>query len=73
MQKGRRYKFKVTFTFEGVVEISGAANVDQAEEWVKKHFGMTIDRGPHTTLPDENLSWGFPVHPVKKIEFQKQL
>lgn len=72
MQKGqRKFQFKVSFNFEGTVTITGADNIDQAEEMVQKHFGMTIETGPHTSLPEEQIEWEFPVHPKKNVKFDR--
>lgn len=54
------------FIFEGEFEVK-AENRAEAEEYVQKHCGLVIGGNIHSTLPDEDVTWDFPVHPDKVI------
>lgn len=60
------YKVKTRFIFEGIFEIY-ANTKEEAKENVFKHCGLVIGGDLHSSLPDEEITWDFPVHPKKKI------
>ena len=62
----RRYAVKTRFSFVGTFFIN-ARNKDEAKEVVEKHCGLVLGRGIHTTLPDDDVDWDFPMHPDKTI------
>lgn len=62
-----RYKAKVRFIFEGIVEVE-ANDGSQAQEHIDRHVGLCIGGDIHTTLDDEDVDWDFNVHPEKEIE-----
>jgi hypothetical protein len=64
----KKLKFKVLtkFVFEGVFNVEAETMAD-AYLKVEKHCGMTTDRGIHSSLPDDQIDWDFPVHPTKEI------
>jgi hypothetical protein len=62
----KQYKIPVTFTFKGNFFIK-ANSKKEAIEFADKHCGMTVVRGIHSSLPDEDVDWNFPVHPKKEI------
>lgn len=66
----KEYSVKVSFVFEGTFLIK-ASNKAEAREYAEKHCGMTIERGIHSSLPDEDVNWDFPVHPAKNIKSVK--
>lgn len=66
----KEYSVKTKFVFEGKFKVK-ASNKKEAIENIAKHVGLTINRGIHTTLPDEDIDWEFPVHPDKIISTPK--
>jgi hypothetical protein len=62
----RRYAVKTSFVFPGVFFVKAESKAE-AKEYVEKHCGLVIGRGVHSTLPDEDVDWHFPVHPDKVI------
>lgn len=60
------YTVPVKFVFEGRFFIK-ADSKEQAKEYAHKHCGMVTSNGIHSTLPDEDVDWDFPVHPQKII------
>lgn len=60
------YLVKTRFIFEGTFEII-ADSRQEAIENVEKHCGLVIGGDIHSSLPDKNINWDFPVHPEKKI------
>lgn len=54
------------FTFTGTFEVKAKSKAE-AIEFIEKHCGMVMDRGIHSTLPDDKIDWEFPLHPEKKI------
>ena len=62
-----KYKVPVTFSFQGSFLIE-ARSKEEAELFAEKHCGMVAgQRGVHSSLPEEDVDWDFPVHPVKKV------
>lgn len=56
------YKVEVTYSFTGEYEIK-ADNEDQAKEYARTHCGCVLSgNNPHSSLPDDMVSWEFPVH-----------
>jgi len=62
----RRYAVKTRFTFAGTFFVT-ARNKDKAKELVEKHCGLVMGRGIHSTLPEEDVDWDFPMHPDKTV------
>ena len=60
------YPVKVRFVFDGTFFIK-ANSKSQAKEFADNHCGMVTNNGIHSTLPDEDVDWDFPVHPQKII------
>ena len=61
------YIVSVKFTFKGEFHIK-ADNLKQAEEYAEKHCGLVLpSNGIHSSLPDDEVDWEFPVHPEKMI------
>jgi len=56
------YAVKTRFSFTGTFFIT-ARNKEEAKELAEKHCGLTLGRGIHSTLPDEDVDWDFPIHP----------
>ena len=62
----RQYAVKTRFTFTGTFFVT-ARNKDEAKEFVEKHCGLVMGRGIHSTLPEEDVDWDFPMHPDKTV------
>ena len=62
----KEYSIKTRFVFEGKFYIK-ADDKAQAKEYVEKHCGLVLNRGIHSTLPDDIVDWDFPYHPEKLI------
>ena len=62
----KQYSVKTKYVFEGSFFIN-AKDKAQAKEYVEKHCGLVMNRGIHTTLPDDTVDWDFPLHPEKVI------
>jgi hypothetical protein len=62
----KQYEVKTLFIFGGTFLVR-ADNKMQAKEYVEKHCGLVIGGNIHSTLPDEDVDWEFPVHPEKVI------
>ena len=63
----KKYSIKTKFVFEGEFIVS-AENKDQAKEYVSKHCGLCLGGNIHSSLPDEDIDWEFPVHATKIIK-----
>jgi hypothetical protein len=62
----KEYAIKTRFVFEGHFFIK-AENKTQAKEYAEKHCGLVLNRGVHSTLPDDAVDWDFNLHPEKQI------
>lgn len=62
--KRKSYTVKTKFIFEGEFYVNADSKA-KAKELVNKHCGLVIGGDIHTTLPDEDCSWDFKVHPTK--------
>jgi hypothetical protein len=62
----KQYEVRTLFIFGGTFFVR-ADNKSQAKEYVENHCGLVIGGNIHSTLPDENVDWEFPVHPEKII------
>ena len=62
----RQYAVKTRFTFTGTFFVT-ARNKDEAKEFVGRHCGLVLGRGIHSTLPEEDVDWDFPMHPDKSV------
>lgn len=62
----KNYSVETRFEFTGTFEVK-ANSKQEAIEYVEKHCGLVIGGNIHSTLPDEDIDWNFPVHPGKKI------
>jgi len=60
------YKITARFAFDGSFIVSADSFAD-ARKIVSDSCGLTIGSGIHTTLPDEEIDWEFPVHPEMSI------
>ena len=61
------YRVRTQYIFEGVFEVA-ATNREEAERKILEDCGMVMDRGVHSTLPDEQINWAFDTHPNKRID-----
>jgi len=62
----KQYTVKTQFVFKGLF-IVNAHDKKQAREYVDKHCGLVLNRGIHSSLPDDIVDWDFPIHPEKRI------
>ena len=63
----KTYKIPTTFTFRGVFKVK-ARSKGEAIEYVTKHCGMVMGgHNIHSTLPDDDVDWDFPIHPEKLV------
>jgi hypothetical protein len=65
------HEIPTTFTFHGVFKVAGAQSKEQAEELVRKHCGFCAGGEFHSSLPEEDIDWNFPVHPEKTVGEQE--
>ena len=49
------YRVRTQYVFEGVFEVV-ATNREKAERKILEDCGMVMDRGIHSTLPDEQIN-----------------
>lgn len=61
-----KYRVTTRFIFSGFFDIE-AESPQQAKEYVRNHCGLVIGSDIHSTLPDDEVNWEFPVHPDTKI------
>jgi hypothetical protein len=61
-----RYAVTTRFIFTGTFYVE-AETPGKARESVEKDCGLVINGGIHTSLPDDEADWDFPVHPEKII------
>lgn len=66
MSKKRFYNVPTKFVFSGTFRVK-AESQKQAEEHVQKHCGLVLGGEIHSSLPDDEVDWGFDVHPEKII------
>jgi len=62
----KRYKIAVRFLFDGFF-IVNAENDLNARQKVCDSCGLVLGGEIHTTLPDEEINWEFPIHPIMSI------
>jgi hypothetical protein len=61
------HEVPVRFSFDGVFKVKAKTKA-LAEEYVRLHCGMVMgERGVHSSLPEEDIDWDFPIHPEKTI------
>ena len=61
-----KFRVRTKYIFSGFFDIE-AENEAQAREYVEKHYGLVIGSDIHSSLPDDEVNWEFPVHPDTKI------
>ena len=61
-----KYAIKTRFVFGGTFFIEAESRA-QAWEYVEQHCGLVLGGKIHSSLPDEEVDWQFPVHPEKII------
>lgn len=66
MANKKTFIVETQFTFSGTFEVK-AKNKQEAIELVEKHCGLVLGGNIHSSLPDEDIDWEFPVHPEKKV------
>ena len=67
MIRMKKYNVNVSYVFN-VDIVLRAENKEEAREYAMLHCGFTVDRGFHSTLPEEDLiDWEHSTHPIKII------
>lgn len=61
-----KFRVPATYTFSGEFVIE-AKNAAEAAEYAEKHCGLVLGGNIHSSLPDEDVDWNFPSHPVKGV------
>ena len=61
-----KFRVRTKHILSGFFHID-AENEAQAREYVEKHYGLVIGSDIHSSLPDDEVNWEFPVHPDTKI------
>ena len=61
-----KFRVRTKYIFSGFFDIE-AENEAQAREYVEKHYGLVIGSDIHSSLPDDEVNWEFPVKKKKKI------
>ena len=63
----KTYDIPTEFTFHGVFKVKARSKAE-AVEHVTLHCGMVMgSRGVHSSLPDDDVDWDFPIHPEKTV------
>jgi hypothetical protein len=62
----KQYAVKTRFSFTGNFFIKAESEA-QAKEYAEKHCGLVIGGDIHSTLPNDEVDWDFPVHPVETV------
>jgi hypothetical protein len=62
----KTYQIAVRFAFDGEF-IVRADRLSEAKQKVSDGCGLVLGGGIHTTLPEEEIDWEFPVHPNRSI------
>ena len=62
----KQYTVTVRFTFEGTFKVK-ATNRMEACKHVEEDCGLVLGGNIHSTLPDEEVNWDFPIHPEKQL------
>jgi hypothetical protein len=70
MMKG--YKIATRFIFDGFFIVK-AETLLHARQKVCESCGLVLGGGIHSTLPDEEIKWEFPVHPEMSILDARQI
>ena len=65
-RRPKEYAVPVSFTFKGTFFVKADSKEDAIRD-VKDSCGLVLGGNVHSTLPDENVDWHFPVHPEKEI------
>lgn len=61
-----KFKVPMTFTFSGEFVIE-ARNATEAAEFAEKHCGLVLGGTIHSSLPEDDVEWRFPTHPMKGV------
>jgi hypothetical protein len=59
------YRVKTRFTFAGTFFVRAGSKAE-AKRLVEENCGLVLGGGPHSSLPETDVDWDFPVHPEKK-------
>jgi hypothetical protein len=68
----KRYHIAVRFAFDGYFIVS-ANSLSNAKQKISESCGLALGGGIHSTLPDEQIEWNFPVHPEMSILHASQI
>jgi hypothetical protein len=59
------YCVKTRFTFTGTFFVRAGSKAE-AKKLVEENCGLVLGGGPHSSLPETDVDWDFPVHPEKE-------
>jgi hypothetical protein len=59
------YSVKTRFTFTGTFFVR-AGSKTEAKKLVEEDCGLVLGGSPHSSLPETDAAWDFPVHPEKE-------
>jgi hypothetical protein len=59
------YGVKTRFIFTGTFFVRTGSKA-KAKRLVEENCGLVLGGGPHSSLPDDDVDWDFPVHPEKE-------
>lgn len=62
-----KYRVQTRFAFSGYFDVE-ADSLHEAGSCVTEQCGLVLGGNIHTTLPDEDVDWNFPVHPDTEIK-----
>jgi hypothetical protein len=59
------YRVKTRFTFTGTFSVRAGSKAE-AKKLVEENCGLVLGGSPHSSLPETDADWDFPVHPEKE-------
>jgi hypothetical protein len=62
----KQYQIAVRFEFNGYFKVRANSFLN-AKQKISESCGLVLGGGIHSTLPDEEIDWQFPVHPEMSI------
>jgi hypothetical protein len=69
-KKQKWFEVPVKFEFDGVFRVKAETPLE-ANIMVKEHCGMVRGGNIHSSLPDDEVDWDFPIHPEKTVSGTK--
>ena len=69
--RAKTYSIPVEFIFRGTFRIK-ADSQQKAKSLVRDNCGLVLGGTIHSSLPEEEIRWDFPVHPKKIVDRRKR-